>query len=349
MTSRPPRSTAGAPKRRPPLAFPQRLLDRIDRPKLKSFDPFTPGDLHPFRVPEIAADQASVNSSAIGGPSSSTGFVSSWAYGQYEMSAYLEGQVFLGYPTLALMSQRAEYQNMVKTIADDMTRKWIRLKASAGVDKSAKIKRIEDKLEALRTRDFFKQAIMNDGYYGRGHVYIDTGCGDDKDELASNLGFGSRSIASAFKMPGQKILNLQPIEPVWCYPREYNTSNPLRPDWYVPQQWNVVTELVHRSRLLTLISSPVSDMLKPAYSFGGIPIIQKAKPYIDNWLQMRQNVQDYAQSLSMYVLATNMEALLAGNQNDAGIIARADAFNRFRRAKGVMLLDKDTEELRLPE
>ena len=46
--------------------------------------------------------------------------------------------MFLGYPTLAL-GQRAEYQNILKTIADDMTRKSIRLKASAGVDKSEKI------------------------------------------------------------------------------------------------------------------------------------------------------------------------------------------------------------------
>ncbi len=276
MTTRAKRPTPDAPKPRRQIIFPQRVLDSIERPRPRP-NPFTPGNLHPFATPEIAADQASIISSAIGGPSASAGWssMSAWAWGQYELSSYAEGQMFLGYPILALMAQRAEYQNIVKTIADDMTRKGIRLKASAGVDKSEKIKRVNDKLEALRARDVFKQAIMNDGYYSRGHVYIDTGDGDERVELKSNLGFGARSPATAWKMPGKTIKNLLPIEPMWCYPHDYNTSDPLTPDWYVPQTWHVVTKLVHRSRLLTLISSPVSDMLKPAYSFGGIPMIQR--------------------------------------------------------------------------
>jgi Protein of unknown function (DUF1073) len=86
-------------------------------------------------------------------------------------------------------------------------------------------------------------------------------------------------------------------------------------------------------------------MLKPAYSFGGIPIIQKAKPYVDNYLSMRQNVQDYSKSLSIYALKTNLEALLGGNANDPSILARADAFSRFKRAKRVLLADMENEEV----
>ena len=64
------------------------------------------------------------------------------------------------------MAQRAEYQNIVKTIADDMTRKSIRLQAGAGRSKQFKIDAINDKLEALEARDVFKQAIMYDGFFG---------------------------------------------------------------------------------------------------------------------------------------------------------------------------------------
>ena len=39
---------------------------------------------------------------------------------------------------------------------------------------------------------------------------------------------------------------------------------------------------VHASRLMTTIPFPVSDLLKPAYSFGGLSLIQMGKPYVDN-------------------------------------------------------------------
>ena len=51
----------------------------------------------------------------------------------------------------------------------------------------------------------------------------------------------------------------------------------------------------HASRLLTIIPFPVSDLLKPAYSFGGVPLIQMGKPYVDNWLNARQAVADILQ------------------------------------------------------
>ena len=185
---------------------------------------------------------------------------------------------------------------------------------------------------------------MHDGYFGGAYLHRHRR-EQNRDELKSNLGFGARSMTTALKMPGCQILNLLPREPFWVQAHDYNTNDPLASDWYEPQTWNVVSKVVHKSRLLTLISSPVSDMLKPAYAFGGIPLIQKAKPYVDNFLQMRQNAQDYTRSLSMYVLASNMPSLLGGNANDPSILNRAEAAARFRSAKNMMLIDKETEEV----
>ena len=46
----------------------------------------------------------------------------------------IEGQAFLGYPTLTLMAQRAEYATPLATITDDMTRKWMVIVRATQVD-----------------------------------------------------------------------------------------------------------------------------------------------------------------------------------------------------------------------
>jgi hypothetical protein len=49
---------------------------------------------------------------------------------------------------------------------------------------------------------------------------------------------------------------------------------------------------VHASRMPAFVGHPVPDMLKPAYSFGGLSLSQMAKPYVDIWLQTRESVGD---------------------------------------------------------
>ncbi|WP_163360700.1 anti-CBASS protein Acb1 family protein, partial [Klebsiella aerogenes] len=72
----------------------------------------------------------------------------------------------------------------------------------------------------------------------------------------------------------------------------YNTTNPLAADWYKPALWYVQGRPVHATRLLTFVGREVPDLLKPAYSFGGLSMSQMAKPYVDNWLRTRASVAD---------------------------------------------------------
>jgi hypothetical protein len=55
--------------------------------------------------------------------------------------------------------------------AGDMTRKRIELKASAGVDRSEVIDRLDDKMEAIDVRSSFKAAIAGEGCSGREHPF----------------------------------------------------------------------------------------------------------------------------------------------------------------------------------
>ena len=129
---------------------------------------------------------------------------------------------------------------------------------------------------------------------------------------------------------------------MWTYPTQYNSNNPLKPDWYNPQMWFVMATEIDVSRLLKFVGREVPDMLKPAYSFGGLSLTQMAKPYVDNWLNIRQSVADIIQAFSVFVLGTNLaETLTPGGEQ---LFARADLFNNIRDNRGLMMIDKDTEQ-----
>jgi phage-related protein (TIGR01555 family) len=265
-----------------------------------------------------------------------------WANAQL-MGNFAEGTAFLGYAYLAELAQRPEYRMICETPATEMTREWIELTTKDGTseDKTDKINELKDELDRLKVRDVFCRAIQQDGYFGRGHIYIDTGDTDDAVELRSSIGNGWDNT-SANKLKQKKIIALRTVEAVWCYPTSYNSNNPLKEDWYKPSQWFAQGTQVHKTRLLTLVAREVPDLLKPTYSFGGLSLSQLAKPYVDNWLQTRQSVNDIINAFSVMVLLTNMQESVQGDGQ--ALFDRAELFNLFRSNAGIMMLDKDTEQ-----
>ena len=268
---------------------------------------------------------------------------SQWAQNAIS-SAYQEGQEFLGYPELALMAQRAEYRVISETIAEEMTRCWIKFNSVGDDDKSDKIEQIESEFRRLNVRDQFKELAEQDGFFGRSHLYLDTGDADKPEELASPMGNGRNEISRNKIGMGNGLRQIQAIktvEPVWTYPREYNSSNPLAADWYKPNVWLVQGTAIHASRLLTFVGREVPDLLKPAYSFGGLSMTQMAKPYVQNWLEVRQATTEAIKAYSVFVLETDLSTILTPSGDE--LFARADLFNNMRNNRSLMIINK-TEE-----
>jgi phage-related protein (TIGR01555 family) len=270
--------------------------------------------------------------------------INAWAGGAWNsfgLNAAFEGVTFLGYPYLAELAQRPEYRVIVETVATEMTRKWIRIEAKGDSDKSRQIARLTEELERLQVRERFGQVCELDGYFGRAHLYIDTGHTDDRQELMTPIGNGINAISKE-KIGKGSIKRLAVVEPIWCYPSSYNSNNPLKPDWYNPQRWFAMGSELHTSRLLPFVGREVPDILKPAYAFGGLSLTQLAKPYVENWLNTRQSVADIIQAFSVMVLKTNLgETLTPGGDQ---LFARADLFNNTRDNRGLMMIDKEAEE-----
>src|SRR5262249_9790845 len=195
----------------------------------------------------------------------------------------------LGYPYLSELTQRPEYRVITDTIATEMTRKWIKFQAVGEVDKTAQIKALEDEFTRLGVKETFKKAAELDGFFGRAHLYLDLGTTDDREELRTSIGNGQNAMSKA-KIGQGSLKGLLVREPVWTYPSSYNATDPLKPDWYKPSSWFVQGKEVHSTRLMTFIGREVPDLLKPAYSFGGLSMSQMVKPYVDNWLRVRQSV-----------------------------------------------------------
>jgi phage-related protein (TIGR01555 family) len=254
-----------------------------------------------------------------------------------------EGQRFLGFPLLAMLAQRGEYRLISETIATEATRNWIAFESRDGSDKGDEIKEIEAELDRMGLKDAIRRVCEHDCYFGRAHMFMEFG-EVEGPELTKDIGDGHSDL-SARKVGKGDLGSLIVVEPVWCYPQGYNTSNPLAPDFYKPSQWFVYGKPVHKSRFLTFVSREVPDLLKAAYAFAGLSMTQMCRPYVDNWLDTRQGVTAIVKAFSTFVLSTDMTSIMAGGAGDS-FLNRIASFNAIRTNSGVLAIDKEGEDFK---
>jgi phage-related protein (TIGR01555 family) len=252
--------------------------------------------------------------------------------------AFHEGLMFLGFPYLAELAQRAEYRMMAEKWAEHATRKWIEIDGLPDERKAEMDEFLGEGDAGLKVRSTFQQVVEGDWLFGRFHIFPDFGR-TDGPELAKPLLRDKAKIS-----PERPLRALRTVEPMWIYPGPYEATNPLDEKFYKPDQWYVNGQTVHTSRLLTVIGREVPDLLKPAYAFGGLSMTQMAKPYVDNWLRARQAASDTLEGFSQWILKTNMGAVLQGGGAQA-ILDRVALFNKWRVTRGTAVIDKGSEEL----
>jgi phage-related protein (TIGR01555 family) len=246
---------------------------------------------------------------------------------------------FPGYPYLANLTQVSEYRAPSEVISTEMTRKWLKLVNKGDGDSADKMKELDERMKELGVRDKFRKAAWLDGTQGRGQIYIDIK-GQDGD-LQRQMPLTVDDDGGVRK---GTLKNLQVIEAYWTTPASYNAARPEDDDFYVPQSWYVMGRKTHTTRLLNFVSREVPDILKPSYNFGGISMTQLMEPYVQMWLRTRKSVNDLINIFSITTLATDMNATLSGGDG-ADVIRRATMFTAMRDNKGLMLLNKNTEEV----
>ncbi len=241
---------------------------------------------------------------------------------------------FPGFPTLALLAQLPEYRSMHERLADECVRAWGKV-ISTGAADEATLEKLEAELKRIDLRSVVRALVVQDQAFGRAHALIKLK--GDETQLTTPL------VLKPFTVKKDSFEGVRTVEAYWVSPNNYNSINPAKPDFYKPSSWWMLGQEAHSTRLFTIVSRPVADMLKPAYSFAGVSMSQLAMPYIDNWLRTRQSVSDTVKQFSVSGVLTDLAQLLTpGGQQD--MRQRADLFNAYRDSRNILFMDKATEE-----
>lgn len=253
--------------------------------------------------------------------------------------SFVEATGWPGFPTLSLLAQLPEYRTMHETLADEVVRTWGKI-VSSSKDGAAgdKITELTQKLERLNVRSLIRTAVIHDQAYGGAHIFPHLKVGGSPVPADAPL-----LLTPAFVKRGC-LESLACVEPMWITPNAYNANDPTKPNFYKPASWYMLSTIVSSSRLFTMISRPVGDMLKAAYSFRGVSISQLAMPYVDNWLRTRQSVSDTVKQFSITYLKVEMAQLLAPGGAQS-LQDRLQLFNLNRDNRNIGAVDMLNEDI----
>lgn len=243
---------------------------------------------------------------------------------------------FLGYMTLAELSQDGVIKAGVDLRADEMTRRWIEFmyKGESGDDL---INQLEDDIDRLHVKKIFREAIKMCGYYGGCLVYIDTG-NISREDLKLPLGTDTDTIRP------NSIEGLKIIEPFYVAPCRYNCSNPIDKDYYVPQSWLVNGVEIHASRFLYFAEDKPPSLLAPSYNFFGVPLAQTVLDAVLGFEETSKAAARMLTKCSCLVMKTDMNEVLSGGSGN-NIQKRIAYFAVNRDNDGAMVIDKDSEDI----
>ena len=257
-----------------------------------------------------------------------------------EMGMYQMPQ-FMGYGALQTLAQNALIRSCISTVANDMTREWVKLAQDGDEnEESTLVADLTSSMKEMRIQETFAEAVELAGYEGGSFIFIDTG---ETADLTTPLTVSSMS--AELQLGGK--LRFTVIDPVNCTPGNYNSYDPLRPDYFKPKHWWVMGRVVHASRLLPFVWNEVPILLKPTYNFFGVPQSQLLWDYVMHFQDCRSAVTRLLKKFSQIVFKTALFDSLGnlGPEQAANLDARINYMLQHMSNDGALVIDKDAEDL----
>lgn len=256
--------------------------------------------------------------------------------GQFPVTA------FVGYGALQQIAQNGMIRNCIKTVADDITREWI--KVTGGDDTPPeKIAKLQEAQETqYRLQALFNDAICKVGFMGGAFIFIRT---EPKDEPDVDLTLPLIVNGESGELGEAGKVSFVVVDPINVSPGPYNSYEPLRSDYMKPGSWMVLGHPVHASRLITLYANEPPTLLKPAYNFLGIPQAQILWDYVNHWNECRVSAQELIKKLSLLIYYTDMQSRMGSYGGVQELDAIMEVLQHYRNNDSVFVADKESDQV----
>jgi len=247
-------------------------------------------------------------------------------------------QTFIGYQLCAMLAQNWLISKACLMPAKDATRNGFEISVSEDVDVDPKV------VDAIKKGDAkynlnknLIELVQMGRVFGIRVAMFNVRMENDilQDEYYENP-FNPDAVTEG------SYRGISQIDPYWITPQLDNEAagNPASINFYEPTWWIINGKKVHRTHLVVFRTEEVSDLLKPTYIFGGIPIPQK----IAQRVYAAEKTADEAPMLAMSKRLDVVKMDLAkAAMNPWKVVQRFTEFTQRRDNWGVKTIDLEDE------
>ena len=247
-------------------------------------------------------------------------------------------QTFIGYQLCSMLAQNWLISKACLMPAKDATRNGYEISVSEDIDIDPKV------VDAIKKAD--KRYKLNKNlieFVQMGRVFgirialFNVKMKDDitQDEYYLNP-FNEDAVTEG------SYQGISQIDPYWITPQldDDAAGNPASINFYEPTWWIINGKKVHRTHLVIFRTEEVSDILKPTYIFGGVPIPQK----IAQRVYASEKTADEAPMLAMTKRLDVVKMDLSKAElKPWKLVQRLVEFTQRRDNYGVKTIDLDDE------
>jgi phage-related protein (TIGR01555 family) len=251
---------------------------------------------------------------------------------------WYSSQTFIGYQMCAMLAQQWLISKACLMPAKDATRNGYEITVNDGTNVSPEVL---DAMREANVRFNLNKNLIEFVQMGRvfgiriAMFIIDV---PDKHDFYKNP-FNPDAIT-----PGS-YKGISQIDPYWITPQldSQASGDPSAINFYEPTWWMINGNPVHRTHLIIFRTEEVSDILKPTYIFGGIPVPQKIAERVFAAERTANEAPQLALTKRMDVIKTDLAAATA---NQPQLAQRLNQQVELLNNYGVKLLDLDDEMMR---